>query len=131
MKEKLDALLNEALGELSRAATEEGLQELRVRYLGKKGEFTSVMKGLGSLSAEERPVIGQLVNTVKARLEDAFDSRSAEVREAVKAQRLSSERIDVTLPGRRRPVGSRHPITLVTEEICAIFAALGFAVAEG
>jgi phenylalanyl-tRNA synthetase alpha chain len=131
MKDKLEGLLNEALGELSGVATEEGLQELRVKYLGKKGALTAVMKGLGSLSAEERPVIGQLVNSVKFRLEEAFDARSAEVREAAKAERLASERIDVTLPGRRRAMGSKHPITLVSEEICAIFAALGFAVAEG
>jgi phenylalanyl-tRNA synthetase alpha chain len=131
MKDKLEGLLNEAVAELSAAATEEGLQELRVKYLGKKGALTSVMKGLGSLSAEERPVIGQMVNSVKSRLEEAFDARSVAVREAVKAQRLASERIDVTLPGRRRAMGSKHPITLVTEEICAIFAALGFAVAEG
>ena len=131
MKDKLEALLGDAIAELGLAATEEGLQELRVKYLGKKGALTGVMKGLGSLSAEERPLIGQVVNSVKGRLEEAFDARALEIREAVKAARLSGERIDVTLPGRRRPVGSKHPITLVTEEICAIFAALGFAVAEG
>ncbi|HJV34361.1 phenylalanine--tRNA ligase subunit alpha [Geomonas sp.] len=131
MKEKLEGLLREASAELEKAATEEGLQEIRVKYLGKKGELTSVMKGLGSLSPEERPVVGALVNTVKAQLEEAIDARAAVVREQVKAQRLAAEKIDVTLPGRRRPTGSKHPITLVTEEICSIFAALGFAVAEG
>ena len=131
MKDKLEALLNEGLSELAKATTEDGLQELRVKYLGKKGELTGVMKGLGSLSAEERPLIGQVVNTVKGKLEESFDARAFEIREAAKAQRLSAEKIDVTLPGRRRPVGSKHPISLVTEEISAIFAALGFAVAEG
>ena len=131
MKDKLEALLRAGLSELSTASTEDGLQELRVKYLGKKGELTGVMKGLGSLSAEERPLVGQVVNTVKGKLEEAFDLRAVEIREAVKAARLSAEKLDVTLPGRRRPIGSKHPITLVTEEICSIFAALGFAVAEG
>ena len=131
MKDKLEALLDEALSELSNASTEDGLQELRVKYLGKKGALTGVMKGVGSLSPEERPLIGQVVNTVKGKLEEAFESRSAEIREGVKAARLAGEKLDVTLPGRRRPIGSKHPITLVTEEICSIFAALGFAVAEG
>jgi phenylalanyl-tRNA synthetase alpha chain len=131
MKEKLEGLLKDALAELATASTESGLQELRVKYLGKKGEMTAVMKGLGALTPEERPVIGQVVNTVKGQLEEAFDSRGAEIREQVKSARLSSERIDVTLPGRRSVVGSKHPISLVTEEICAIFAALGFGVAEG
>jgi len=131
MKDKLEALLRAGLSELSTASTEDGLQELRVKYLGKKGELTGVMKGLGSLSADERPLIGQVVNTVKGKLEDGFDLRAVEIREAVKAARLSAEKLDVTLPGRRRPIGSKHPITLVTEEICSIFAALGFAVAEG
>jgi phenylalanyl-tRNA synthetase alpha chain len=131
MKEKLEALLNEALSEVGAASTEEGLQELRVKYLGKKGALTSVMKGLGALSPEERPVLGQVVNTVKARLEEAFDGRAAQVRESAKAAKVAAERVDVTLPGRRTAIGSRHPITLVTEEICSIFAALGFAVAEG
>jgi len=131
MKEKLEALYLAAVSELSAAATEEGLQELRVKYLGKKGELTAVMKGLGSLSAEERPVIGQVVNSVKGRLEEAFDARAASVREALKSARLAGEKLDVTLPGRRRQPGSKHPITLVTEEICAIFAGLGFSVAEG
>ncbi|GFO64129.1 phenylalanine--tRNA ligase subunit alpha [Geomonas paludis] len=131
MKEQLEALLQEALAELAQASTEEGLQELRVKYLGKKGAVTGVMKGLGALSPEERPLVGQVVNTVKAKLEETLDARGAEIRAAVKAQRLAAEKIDVTLPGRKRPLGSKHPITLVTEEICSIFAALGFAVAEG
>ncbi|GFO57929.1 phenylalanine--tRNA ligase alpha subunit [Geomonas silvestris] len=131
MKDKLEGLLKDALAELAAASTEAGLQELRVKYLGKKGELTAVMKGLGGLTPEERPVIGQVVNTVKGQLEEAFDSRAALIREQVKNERLANERIDVTLPGRRTVTGSKHPITLVTEEICSIFSALGFGVAEG
>lgn len=131
MKEKLEALLADAVAELSQVGTEDGLQELRVKYLGKKGELTAVMKGLGALSPEERPVIGQVVNTVKGELEAKIESAGLKIREAVKAEKLRSERVDVTLPGRRRPIGTRHPITLVIEEITAIFAGLGFLVAEG
>lgn len=131
MKEKLEALLADAVAELSQVGTEDGLQELRVKYLGKKGELTAVMKGLGALSPEERPVIGQVVNTVKGELEAKIESAGLQIREAVKAEKLRSERVDVTLPGRRRPIGTRHPITLVIEEITAIFAGLGFLVAEG
>ncbi len=131
MREKLEALLAAAVTELSQVGTEEGLQELRVKYLGKKGELTAVMKGLGALSPEERPIIGQVVNTVKGELEVKIDSAALQIREAKKAEKLRAERIDVTLPGRRQPIGTRHPITLVIEEITAIFAGLGFTVAEG
>lgn len=131
MKEKLEALLADAVAELSQVGTEDGLQELRVKYLGKKGVLTAVMKGLGALSPEERPVIGQVVNTVKGELEAKIESAGLQIREAIKAEKLRSERVDVTLPGRRRPIGTRHPITLVIEEITAIFAGLGFLVAEG
>jgi len=131
MREKLEALLTDAVAELSQVSTEDGLQELRVKYLGKKGELTAVMKGLGALSPEERPVIGQVVNTVKGELEAKIESAGLKIREDIKAEKLRSERVDVTLPGRRRPIGARHPITLVIEEITAIFAGLGFLVAEG
>ena len=90
MKEKLEGLLSDAVAELGSATTEDGLQELRVKYLGKKGALTAVMKGLGALSAEERPAIGQVVNSVKGRLEEAFDSRALEVREQVKAARTEA-----------------------------------------
>lgn len=131
MKEQLDQLLNEALTEIAGASSEECLQELRIRYLGKKGALTGLMKGLGSLSAEERPVIGQLVNTVKDQLEFKFEEALTRVRGAKKIERLQSERIDVTLPSRRSYRGTRHPITLVIEEVSDIFAGLGFQVAEG
>jgi phenylalanyl-tRNA synthetase alpha chain len=131
MKEKLEALLQSALSELSAVTTEESLHELRVKYLGKKGLLTSVMKGLGALTAEERPVIGQMVNMVKVQLEERLESVLQDIRVRDKEARLKSERLDVTLPGRRRPVGAKHPISLVIEEISEIFAGLGFKVAEG
>ena len=131
MKEKLDDLLRKALGELAASSSEDALQEIRVRYLGKKGELTAIMKGLGGVPAEDRPALGQAVNTLKDRIEEEYKSKLSAIRDVKKAEKLRSERIDVTLPGRRRSIGTKHPITLVTEEITEIFAGLGFQVAEG
>ena len=131
MNEKLDTLLQDGLSELSGVTSEESLHELRVKYLGKKGLLTSVMKGLGALSSEERPVIGQMANVVKAQLEERVDTVLQEIRAKNKEEKLRSERLDVTLPGRRRPLGTKHPISMVIEDITDIFAGLGFKVAEG
>jgi len=131
MREQLEQLRNEAIQAIAAVSGEEALQEVRVRFLGRKGELTALMKGLGALSAEERPIVGQLVNTVKEEVEASLENALKTTREAAKAQRLQSERIDVTLPGRYPVSGTRHPITLVVEEVSDIFAGLGFSVAEG
>lgn len=131
MKEKLETLLQKAMAELDETNSEESLQELRIRYLGKKGLLTAIMKGMGDIPAAERPSIGQTVNNVKDSIEEKFKVKLAIVRDEKKSDKLRKERIDVTLPGRRRPMGTKHPITLVTEEITEIFAGLGFQVAEG
>ena len=131
MKQHLDTLSSAMFAELGAASSERELQDLKVRYLGKKGELTAAMKSLGTLSPEERPVVGQVINTIKGRFEEEFASRLAAVKDADKHRRLASERIDVTLPGRRNAVGTRHPVTLVVEEVSEIFAGLGFQVAEG
>ena len=131
MKEKREIILQDALTELHRVQAEDALQELRVKYLGKKGLLTSLMKELGALPVEERPVAGQMVNNVKARLEAEVAAMLNRIRLEDKEKKLRNERVDVTLPGRRRPLGTKHPITLVTEEIVDIFAGLGFQVAEG
>ncbi|AMV72199.1 phenylalanine--tRNA ligase subunit alpha [Desulfuromonas carbonis] len=131
MKDRLIAMLAAGRAALEQAVNETELQDAKVRFLGKKGELTGIMKGMGALSAEERPVIGALANQVKDELEGLFETRAVQLRQAEIARRLERERIDVTLPGRTRPLGSKHPISLVTEEICAIFAGLGFGIAEG
>ena len=131
MKDKLKKIEIEALQDAAVLANEVELQQVRARYLGKKGEITAVMKGMGQLSAEERPLVGALANEVKDRLEAAFAERQETLRQELMQQKLTSERLDVTLPGRRQGRGYKHPITQVTEEIVAIFAALGFGVAEG
>src|SRR5689334_20090934 len=94
MREKLEALLAAAIEELGQIATEDALQELRVKYLGKKGELTSVMKALGNLSHEERPLVGQIVNRVKSELESRIDASTVRVREAGRAEKLRLERVD-------------------------------------
>src|ERR1700686_1166872 len=104
MKEKLEALLTEAVCELTGIATEEVFHELRVKYLGKKGALTAIMKGVGSLSPEQRPLIGQVVNSVRDQLEKKFDAALTRIRETRKAAKLREEKLDVTLAGRRRPL---------------------------
>ena len=131
MREQLERLKKEALQVIDEAANEDALQAARIRFLGRKGELTALMKGLGSLTAEERPVVGQLVNTIRDEIEARLEAGLTATRERARMERLQSERIDVTLPGRRMSCGTKHPITLVIEEICDIFAGLGFSVAEG
>jgi phenylalanyl-tRNA synthetase alpha chain len=131
MKTKLDALLRDAISELDVVSSEEALQELKVKYLGKKGALTSIMKGLGELPAAERPVIGQVVNQVKDQIEIKINAGLEKIRELKKTAKLQQEFIDVTLPGRRKALGTRHPISLVIEELSEIFIGLGFQVAEG
>lgn len=131
MREQLERLKNEALQHIAGASDEQGLQDVRVRFLGRKGELTALMKGLGSLSPEERPLVGQVVNSVKDQLEAALEQALSDARDREVAFRLQSERIDVTLPGRCSSLGSLHPITQVIEEVSDIFAGLGFSVAEG
>jgi len=131
MREQLEQLKNEALQYIENTSDEQGLQDIRVRFLGRKGELTALMKGVGALSPEERPLVGQVVNSVKDQLEAALEKALALASERQIASRLQSERIDVTLPGRRSLLGSSHPITQVIEEVSDIFAGLGFSVAEG
>ncbi|MEJ2700070.1 MAG: phenylalanine--tRNA ligase subunit alpha [Desulfuromonadales bacterium] len=131
MKQKLEDMLRAAIEAMSGADSEAALQEVRVRFLGRKGELTAIMKGMGKLSSEDRPVVGAVANRVKEELEKVFDRRMNEIRALEIRLRLEREKIDITLPGRRSFSGSKHPITLVTEEIVEIFSALGFGVEEG
>lgn len=131
MKDRLEEMLRAANAAMTETDSETSLQDVRVRFLGKKGELTAIMKEMGRLTPEERPVLGALANRVKEELETLFASRQQTIRETEIARRLASERIDVTLPGRSSFVGTKHPITLVTEEISEIFSALGFGIEEG
>ena len=131
MEQQLKELRESAVVELAKADSLEMLNDLRVKYLGKKGSLTSILRGMGALSAEERPRIGQIVNEIRAELEGVSEAKGAELKEAELTKRLASERIDVTLPGRQPSEGHRHPLTLTLERIKEIFMQLGFTVAEG
>lgn len=131
MKERLQQLQEDALFALQRAADLRSLQDVRVQILGKKGSLTEVMKGMRDLSAAERPAIGSLVNNLKDQFETSFAARQLELQQQDIAAKLASEKIDITLPGRRNATGSLHPVTLVTDEVVDIFSRLGFTVEEG
>jgi phenylalanyl-tRNA synthetase alpha chain len=131
MNQQLTALEQAGADAAGQACSEFDLQQVRARFLGRKGELTALMKGMGALPAEQRPAFGAHANQVKERLETLFDDRLQELRALQLQRRLAAERLDVTLPGRRLRQGSKHPITQVTEELIAIFAGLGFGVAEG
>ncbi|MCI1695284.1 phenylalanine--tRNA ligase subunit alpha [Aneurinibacillus aneurinilyticus] len=131
MRERLEALKAEALEELEQIGQTAQVQELRVKYLGKKGLLTEILRGMGKLSAEERPVIGQLGNEVRSAIESKLEEKKEAAERAEIEAKLASESIDVTLPGRMVHVGNRHPLTLVTEQIEDIFLGMGFTVAEG
>ena len=129
MREELQALKEQALAELGAVTTPDELKDLRIKYLGKKGPMTEILRGMGALPAEERPKIGQIVNEVKSALETAINAKT-EVLEALKA-RLANEKVDITLPGRTQNCGHLHPVTLTLREIKKIFMRMGFDVMEG
>ncbi|MEK0085636.1 phenylalanine--tRNA ligase subunit alpha [Benzoatithermus flavus] len=124
-------LRSEILGQLAAAGDLRTLEDLRVHTLGKKGRVTELVKQLGSLPPERRREVGQAFNTLKREIEEALAARRAVLEEAALDARLEAERIDVTLPPRERPEGRIHPVTQAMEEIVAIFADMGFSVAEG
>ena len=131
MKNAIEAVRAKAHEALEHAASIKEIDEIRVRFLGKKGEITGILKQMGSLSPEERPVIGQLANEVRARIEEEISSRIALLKKQEMNRRLEEERIDVTLPGVAHPLGKKHPITQVLDEVKEIFLGMGFSIAEG
>ena len=126
-----DAFLAEALHAINSSSDEKSLDELRVQYLGKKGVLTSQLKSLGSLPPEERPAAGGKINLAKQQLQDAIESRKQVLVSSGLDAKLESERIDVTLPGRRQSQGGLHPITKTIDRITSIFTSAGYIVAEG
>ncbi len=131
MKEKLKEIQEKAEKEIKSLEDSEKLKEIQVKYLGKKGEITGVLRSMGKLSPEERPVIGKLANQVKEEISQLIEERKAFLKEREREGELSRERIDVTLPGTRPPVSRAHPLTLVMEEIEEIFLGMGFTIADG
>jgi len=126
-----DSLLQQALKVIEKADDEKSLDRLRVDYLGKKGQLTALLKGLGQLSPEERPAAGEKINQTKRQIQHALDARRVWLVSRALDARLADETIDVTLPGRRQSQGGLHPVTMTIDRISAIFAAAGYKVAEG
>ncbi|WIW71752.1 MULTISPECIES: phenylalanine--tRNA ligase subunit alpha [Anaerosinus] len=131
MEQQLKSLKAEAIQAFSAAENLNALNELRVEYLGKKGSLTTILRGLGALSPEDRPKVGQMVNEVRAELESMLNNKNNELKAIELAARLKAEKIDVTLPGRINQVGHLHPLTLTLNRIKSIFMQMGFSVAEG
>ena len=131
MKEQLAKIRAEALAAFEAAENSAALDALRVQYLGKKGELTAVLKQMGKLSVEERPVMGQLANEVRAALEEAIESTAKKLEAAALEQRLVSEALDVTIPGKDVKLGHKHPMYIALDEIKDIFVGMGFTVLDG
>jgi phenylalanyl-tRNA synthetase alpha chain len=124
-------LLDSALDAINAAADERALEQIRVEILGKKGQLTELLKGLGKLSPEERPAAGERINQIKQQIQTALDNkRNVLVEQAMKLQ-LASESIDVSLPGRRQHTGGLHPVSRTIERIRQLFQSVGYSVAEG
>ena len=131
MKQTLENIRLQALASLDEAATPAALEELRVKWLGKKGELTAVLKMMGKLSPEERPVMGQLANAVRAEIESKLESRKTELNAAVLEARLVEEAIDVTIPGETVKLGHQHPMNMVLQEVKDMFVGMGYQVVDG
>ncbi|MBS4536274.1 phenylalanine--tRNA ligase subunit alpha [Clostridium sp. D2Q-14] len=131
MKEKIQELRSIVINELKNINDLSSLDKLRVRYLGKKGEFTKILRGMGALSKEERPVIGKLVNEVREELEKRIDVIKVKLENEVKNDKLKKEKIDITLPGDKISFGHRHPLIQVVEELENVFSKMGFQIVEG
>ncbi len=131
MKEKLEEIRKTALDALQKASDMDALEEARIKFLGKKGELTAVLKGMGSLSKEERPVIGALANEIRSAIENHIDTKKAQIASKLEEIKLKSEIIDVTMPGRAQKKGELHPLTKVMDNIKNTFIGMGFEIADG
>ena len=129
MKELLKSIKEKAMQQL--AAEDANIEEIRIKYLGKKGELTSVLRGMGQLSAEERPKIGQLANEIRESIEKAIEGKSIQIKQRTLDKALKNEKIDVTMPSNMQTIGHIHPLTVVQRELEEIFIGMGFSIAEG
>ncbi len=131
MKEKLEEIRQKALAELTSATSLDALEQIRVKVLGKKGELTAILRQMGTLSEKERPLIGKLANEIRESIESASEKAKASLEEKLLSMKLEKETVDVTMPGKTRVLGKKHPITQVLDEVKDIFLSMGFAIAEG
>ena len=131
MKEQLNAIKAQAEAELAKSDALDALEALRIKYLGKKGELTAIMKGMGKLPPEQRPVIGQLANEVRTSIESLLEQKKQTLSSLEKERRLAAEAIDINLPGKRPVLGKKHPLTTVLDDLKDIFIGMGFSIEEG
>ena len=131
MKEQIEQIKVNALKEIEQAKDLKELNEVNVKYLGKKGELTAVLRGMGALSAEERPVIGSLVNVVRDELEGAISEKEEKFKAEEMEEKLAKEKIDITLPANKIKRGSKHPLNRIIEEVEDIFVGMGYDVVDG
>ena len=131
MKQQLELIRQQAMVDLEKAATPAELEELRVKILGKKGELTGVLKMMGKLTPEERPVMGQIANSVRAEIENKLEARKTALNAAVLEQKLAEEALDVTIPGETVSMGHQHPMNMVLQQIKDIFVGMGYTVVDG
>ena len=131
MKEQLSALREAAMAELQTLNDPKQLEDFRVRYMGKKGSVTALLRGMGALSAEERPVMGQLVNQLRQELEEAVSAKSQAIQDALQKEKLVAETLDVTMPGKKAAKGGLHPLNVVLDDIIDIFQSMGFDIVDG
>ena len=131
MKKKLIEIQEIALKVIEAAKDTTAIQEIRVKYLGKKGELTTILKSMGGLSNEERPIVGKMVNDVKKVVEDKLEAISKIIKDTEKNEKLKNEVIDITLPGKKQIIGKRHPLELTVERMKDIFISMGFTIEDG
>ena len=131
MKERLEQIKAEAVARIQEADVPEKLNDVRVKFLGKKGELTAVLKGMKDVAPEERPKVGQLVNETRAKIEELLEASKKDFEEKVREEKMKAEVIDVTLPAKKAKIGHRHPNTIALEEVERIFIGMGYEVVEG
>ncbi len=131
MKDQLQQIKASVESALNEAVTLDALEEIRIRYMGKKGELTAVLKGMGKLTPEERPIIGALANEIRQNLETEIETKKKAIEAKLEEENLKAEIIDITMPGNKKNVGKLHPMTQVMNSLKDIFMGMGFSVAEG
>ncbi len=131
MKNKLEAIKIAATNEIKTIDTPAAMEEFRVKYLGKKGELTAILKMMGSLSPEERPVMGQLANEVRGAIDALITEKAADIKNAEKVKKMKAETLDITLPGVKKEIGKLHPINTVLDDMIDIFQSMGFDIVDG
>ena len=131
MKDKLAKIMEQAIAQIDDSGELDKLNDIRVAFLGKKGELTSVLKSMKDVAPEDRPKIGQMVNEARSKIEQRLEEKKASFEQKILEERLKSETLDVTLPGRRQAAGHRHPNTITLEDVENIFVGMGYQVVEG